>query len=406
MVKKVKSQKLKVKSESKRDSQKSRVKTTHKKVTEEKKFPISLKTSKSSREPQTMEELLAQTSYQIHGLKRGSFIDGTIKSVSGKEVLIDVGAKTEGIVSEREIPYIRDFISRLKVGDKHTCYVVSPENEEGQVVLSLRKASSEQKWEYLYRAQKEGLVIDVKGTEVNKGGLIVEFRDLHGFIPASQMDIVHASNMVDLINKILSVKVVEIDRKNNRLIFSERSVSSKAQKENVQEILKKINIGDKCKGKVTGVVQFGIFVTLTVPEPIKNMEGLVHISEIAWEKVFNPADYFKLGDIVEVVILGVEEKTGKLNLSIKKLLPDPWQSLAKMYQKDQVVSGKVTRVSPYGVFVEIEKGIEGLLHISKIPSGREFTSGEPLECMIELVDVEKHRISLSLLPTEKPIGYK
>lgn len=362
--------------------------------------------SKPSREPQTMEELLAQSSFQVHGLKRGGFVDGTIKSISGKEVLIDVGAKTEGIVSEREIPYIRDFITRLKVGDKLTCYVISPENEEGQVVLSLRKASSEQKWEFLYRAQKEGLPVEVKGTEVNKGGLIVEFRDLHGFIPASQMDIAHTSNMVDLINKFITVKVVEIDRKNNRLIFSERSVSSQVQKENVQEILKKIKVGDKCKGKVTGVVQFGIFVTLTTPEAIKNMEGLVHISEIAWEKVFNPADHFKLGDIVEVVILGVEEKTGKLNLSIKKLLPDPWHSLAKMYQKDQVVAGKVTRVSPYGVFIEIEKGIEGLLHVSKIPSGREFTPGEPLECMIELVDAEKHRISLSLLPTEKPIGYK
>lgn len=363
------------------------------------------KEKKTSKEPETMEELLAETNYQFHGLKRGSFVEGVVKSISGKEISIDVGSKTEGVVQEKELPYIRDFIAHLNPGDKLNCYIVSTENEEGQVVLSLRKASMEYKWKDIYEAQKTNSVIEVKGLEVNKGGLIVGLKDLHGFVPASQMEISHQSDITALIGKILKVKVVEIDRKNNRLIFSEKAVSS-ASGSDIAEILKKIKIGSKCSGKVTGVVPFGIFVTLTSPEETKNMEGLVHISEIAWEKVANPADYFKLADKVEVMILGVEDKTGKLNLSIKKLLPDPWQSLAKMYQKDQVVGGRVTRVTQYGVFIEIEKGIEGLLHISKLPSGKEYKTGENIECMIELVDPEKHRISLSLLPTEKPIGYK
>lgn len=363
-------------------------------------------TKKNFPEPQTMEELLAQDGYQFHGVKRGDFIEGTVRSVSGREILIDVGAKTEGIVQDRELPYIKDFISQLKPGSKISCYVVSPENDEGQVVLSLRKASSEQKWKAIYEAQKENSVIEVKGLEVNKGGLIVEFRDLHGFVPASQIDLSHGTDLTDLINKTLQVRVVEIDRKNNRLIFSEKAIFSEAQKENLEKILKKVKIGEKCKGKVSGVVPFGIFVSLIAPEEVKGMEGLVHISEIAWEKVTSPADYYKVGDTVEVMILGIEEKTGKLNLSIKKLLPDPWTSIAKMYQKDQTVKGKVTRVTPYGVFIEIEKGIEGLLHVSKIPTGREFQNGEAIECMVELVDPEKHRISLSLLPTEKPMGYR
>lgn len=396
-----------VKTKLKKSSTKTSKKEDIKAVKEEKSpKKTESKTPKITKEPETMEELLAQTSYQFHGLKRGGFVDGVIKSISGKEILIDIGAKTEGIVQEKELPYIRDFVSHLKPGDKMVCYVVSTENEEGQVVLSLRKASMEYKWKDIYEAQKKGLPIEVKGLEVNKGGLIVGLKDLHGFIPASQMEINHQSDLTALINKTLQVKVVEIDRKNNRLIFSEKAVSSKSSSENTAEILKKVKIGGKCSGKVTGVVPFGIFVTLTDPEVVKNMEGLVHISEIAWEKVINPADYFKLGDKVDVLVLGVEEKTGKLNLSIKKLLPDPWQSLVKMYQKDQVVNGKVTRVTPYGAFIEIEKGIEGLLHISKIPTGREFKVAEELECMVELVDPDKHRISLSLLPTEKPIGYK
>lgn len=364
------------------------------------------KSALSKKEPQTMEELLAQSDYQFHGVKRGDFIEGNVRSVSGREILIDIGAKTEGIVQDKELPYIKDFISQLKPGDKVSCYVVSPENDEGQVVLSLRKASSEQKWKAIYDAQKENSVIDVKGTEVNKGGLIVEYRDLHGFVPASQIDLSHGTDLTDLINKTIQVRVVEIDRKNNRLIFSEKAIFSEAQKENLEKILKKVKIGDSCKGKVSGVVPFGVFVSLTAPVEVKGMEGLVHISEIAWEKVTSPGDYYKVGDTVEVMILGVEEKTGKLNLSIKKLLPDPWASIAKMYQRDQTVKGKVTRVTPYGVFIEIEKGIEGLLHVSKIPAGREFQSGEAIECMVELVDPEKHRISLSLLPTEKPMGYR
>lgn len=361
---------------------------------------------KKSPEPQTMDELFSQAKYEMPGVKRGNIVEGTVVALSGKDVFINVGGKTEGVVYSKEFPYIKDLLAQLKVGDKVRCYVVLTEDDMGRVVLSLRKANMEKKWGDLKDIYQKGELLEVKAVDTNKGGLLVDYKGLNGFIPSSQLDAPFGARPQDLLNKTIQVKIVEVDPKNNRLIFSQRQVSGGLRAEEITKTLDKMAAGQKCKGKVTGVVPFGVFATIEEPEGVKGLDGLVHISEIAWEKVENPSDYYKVGDSVEVVILGVEKKSGKLNLSIKKLLPDPWQDLMKMYQKDQFVKGKVTKVSDFGVFVELEKGIEGLLHISKIPSDTKFTVGDKIECVIELVDPVKHRISLSLLPTEKPIGYK
>ncbi|MCL5675779.1 MAG: S1 RNA-binding domain-containing protein [Patescibacteria group bacterium] len=381
-------------------------KTAIKKNEEKKPLKSSVVSPKSSNEPQSMEELLSQAKYQMPGVKRGNVVEGTIVAISGKDVYINVGGKTEGVVYEKELPYIKDLLAELKTGDKVRCYVVLTEDDMGRVVLSLRRANLEKKWETLKDAYSKNESLEVKAVDTNKGGLLVDYKGLNGFIPSSQLDAPYSFKSQDLVNKILKVKAVEVDPKNNRLIFSQRQVSGGLRAEEIAKILDGMDENEKCFGKVTGVVPFGIFVTLEKPEKVKGLDGLVHISEIAWEKVENPSDYYKVGDGVEVVILGVERKSGKLNLSLKKLLPDPWQDLAKMYQKDQYVKGKVTKVSDFGVFVELEKGIEGLLHVSKIPSDTKFSAGDKIECVIEIVDPVKHRISLSLLPTEKPIGYK
>ncbi len=387
---------------------KSKVKSQKSKVVsaKEKRPTSNVQHLTSKLEPQTMGELFSQTQYQMPGVKRGKVVEGTVVAVSGKDVFINVGGKTEGVVYEKEFPYIKDLLAELKVGDKVRCYVVLTEDDMGRVVLSLRKANLEKKWEGLKELYKKGELLEVKAVDTNKGGLLVDYKGLNGFVPSSQLDAPFGSKPQDLVNKTIQVKVVEVDPKNNRLIFSQRQVSGGMRAEEITKVLEKLEEEQKCQGKVTGVVPFGIFVALEQPETVKGLDGLVHISEIAWEKVENPSDYYKVGDSVEVVILGVEKKSGKLNLSIKKLLPDPWQDLAKMYQKDQFVKGKVTKVSDFGVFVELEKGIEGLLHVSKIPSDTKFNAGDKIECVIELVDPVKHRISLSLLPTEKPIGYK
>jgi len=356
---------------------------------------------KSSKEPQTMEELLKQTGYKLRVLKRGDFIEGTVSYLGPKTILIDVGGKTEGVLHEKEWDLVSDLIKTLKVGDKVKCYVVLPENDKGQVVLSLKRAGFEHKWKKMEDLKKTGEVVSVRGREVNKGGLICETNEgLMGFLPSSQMDVSHYGKAYELINRFIQVKVIEVDQKQNRLIFSEKQVVGIEKESAITETLKNIKIGEIYEGKVTGIVPFGIFVD------VNGLSGLVHISEIAWEKVENPGKYFKVGDKVKVIVLGIDEKTAKLNLSVKQLTPDPWQEVAKKYSLNQTVKGNISRISSFGVFVNLEPGIEGLIHISKIPPEKELKEGENIECTIESIDSKKRRISLALIIKEKPIGYK
>lgn len=365
--------------------------------------PLS-KTKKSSKqkvkEPQTMEELLAQTGYKIHGFKRGEIVEGKIVSLSPREILIDVGGKSYAIVSPREFEFIKDLVQNLSVGDKVTARVALPENEEGQIVLSLRRTAFQKRWEFLQEAAKKREEIEVVGTDVIRGGLLTDFYGIRGFIPASCLSPEFAGQPERLRGRRLKVKVLEVDRNQNRLVISQKAVISLQQREKQEKALKKIKLGEVYKAKVAGIAPFGVFMD------VGGVEGLVHISEIAWEKVGNPSDYFKIGDEVKVKVLEIDKEQGKLNLSCKQLTPDPWENIEKKYKKDKTVKGKVTRVSPYGAFVSLEKGIEGLIHISKIPPGQELKEKDVAECVVERIDKEKRKISLSLVPKGKPVGYR
>lgn len=354
-------------------------------------------TSNSQKEPETMEELLAQTGYTLRGFKRGDVLEGVITSVSSREVLIDVGGKTEGVIIDKEMEVLGDFIKNLKVGEKVTCYVVIPENDFGQVVLSLRRAGADMKWKKLIEAKESGELVKVRGVETNKGGLIAEWEALRGFIPASQLDFSYSAKVNDLIGKDVDVKVIEVDPKQNRIIFSQKVGLTSDKK---KELLSKIKIGEKYEGIVTGTAPFGVFVN------VNEVEGLVHISEISWQKVADPKAMYKAGDKVEVLVMGINEEAGKLNLSIKQLLPDPWQQVAEKYVKDQTVHGKISKIMAYGAFVDLEPGISGLIHISKLPPDTELEEGQEVECTVESVDSATRRISLSLMLHEKPVGYK
>lgn len=360
----------------------------------------SKKLSDSSSE--TMEELLASSQYSPKGYERGDVVEGRVSSIFGKEVLIDFGGKMEGMVGQKEWDVVKEFVSRLKVGDKIPAVIISAENEKGQMIVSIRQAGAKYRWQKAQELLKSGEAISVKGLEINKGGLVVEFEGIRGFIPGSQLAPEHQADMSHSLNRTLQVKVIEVDQTQNRLIFSERAVVGVAElTEKLEEIKKKIKIGEKYAGKVSAVMSYGIFVNLD-----NDTDGLVHISEISWTKVDNLGELFKVGDKVEVLVLGISESDGKLNLSIKQLLPDPWSDLAKKYTADQEIKGKVTRVSSYGVFVQLEEGLEGLIHISKVSPDVSYEAGDKITCTIESVDSVAHRISLIPVLKAKPIGYK
>lgn len=354
----------------------------------------------SQAEPQTMEELLKQTGTSAFSMKKGDTVKGTVISTSSKEILVDIGKKSFGIVAEWELDQVKEYAKNLKVGDKVTAQVVNPENEYGYTILSLRKASMENRWQYLTEYKDKGTDIEVVGLETAKGGILVDWQNLRGFIPATQLEGSVASNPHTLIGRKIKVKVIEIDRDINRLVLSQKAsamgVTPTAQKAK----LKKIKTEDVLKGTISGIAPFGVFVD------VDGIEGLVHISEVAWEKVENLGELFKVGSQVEVVVLDINESEGKLNLSFKRLTPDPWKNILDRYPLESSVSGKVVRSAPYGIFMQLEPGVEGLLHISKITPGEEPQVGEKVECLVEKIDTVKRKISLTLVPTEKPVGYR
>lgn len=391
-----------------------------------------------------MADLLAATDYKIPSLRRGQEVSGKVVLVTPAEILIDIGAKSEGIVAGREFTEARDIISSMKVGDSLDATVLYPENDAGQVVLSLTKLSSGKRWDELENKKRDNEEIEVRALEANRGGLICEFAGLRGFLPASLLALASSPplsgqagqaqsvKIEDLVGSTLSVRVVEADRATNRLIFSQK-LPGKRDLDALLKKLAKVKIGEKYQGTVSAVLPFGIFVeidvkgttgtkstkgiksssekapgirdTLDTPDTHK-VEGLVHISEISWEKVEDVAKSFKVGDRVEVMVTNCDMTTGRLNLSIRQLMADPFAKAAEKYAKDQKVRGRVSRVTPYGVFVTLSAGIEGLMHNSKIPPNLTLAAGEEVECEIEAVDVIGRKISLVPIIKEKPILYR
>ncbi len=357
-----------------------------------------------SKEPQTMEELLSHLGYQFKVLKKGDQLEGIVKDISSKAVFIDVGAKTEGIVANREFEAARDFISNLKIGDKVLVSVVSPEDRSGQLILSLRKAAVFSAWEKFLKVKEKNEEVEVKVKEISPSGILVEADGLVGFIPFSQIGIGLQKKVNFLRGASLRVKVLEVDQAKNRLIFSEKEVSEKEEIEKVKKVIGKIKIGEVFEGKIEAVFPFGLLVEIKVGGT--KIFGLVHISEISWDKVENLNSLFTIGETVKVLVFDKDEEGGKLFFSIKRTIPDPWQEKVEKYSQENLINGKVVRLVSSGAIVELEEGIEGLLPISKIPLDFKITQGQTISCYVEKVDKEKRKIFLGLVLKEKPIGYK
>lgn len=362
----------------------------------------------ASNEPQTMEELLKNVGYTLKGVKKGDVLEGKITSVSPKEITIDIGGKAEGVIIDRELETYKDMLMALKPGDSVVAQVIVAENDRGQSVLSLRRSIFEKRWTTLSDAAKSGEPVEVIIKDPVRGGVLVEYGGLRGYIPQSQLDATLSKQMDKVSGRRVMAKVLEVDKDTNRLIFSQRALSEEATLSKQKDLLDLLKEGETVQATITGVVPFGAFAKIVVDKDGEKLdiEGLIHISEIAWEKVEDPHQYLKVGDTMKVKIVGVDSQTGKLTLSLKQLLPDPWEHVLDMFEKDTQVKGTVSRVSPYGIFVTLSPGIEGLIHISKVSPGEEPKAGDELTLTIEDIQPEKRKISLSVALTEKPIGYR
>ncbi len=371
--------------------------------------PVVAPQKKEVAKAKTMDELLKATGYMLKSPKKGDLVTGIVTSLSRKFVQVDIGGKTEGIVTDKEFEAAVDFARELKVGETVKAFVVSAENDRGQILLSFKKAAVDQKWDAFKSAMDDGTIVTVRGLELNKGGMIVSYEGVRGFVPTSQFGKTVIGELESLLGKSFKVKIIEVDREKNRLIFSERHVSEEELIKQKTAALDAVKVGEVYEGVVSGILSFGAFVTLCVPMEDGSqghIEGLVHISEISWEKVEDPNKYVKSGDTVKVKVLAVDQASGKLTLSIKQTNDDPWAIAKEKYPEGTVVAGVVSRVAQFGIFVHLEAGIDGLVHISKIVNMEMPRVGEEVSVTVESVDPGARRMSLSITPTEVPVGYK
>lgn len=365
---------------------------------------MAAKKTSNKKEPQTMAELLAKYGKKTAGFSVGQKVKAKVIAKTPKGLILDIGGKSEGVVAEKAYAEAKDFIKTLKVGDEVTASVLVTETREGNVILSLRQAMADSGWEKVEKAKNEGKEIAVFGKSVSSSGVMVDVEGLDGFIPASQLGYEVAKNPQSLVGKYFKAKVLEISRSANKLVLSEKEVSEAADIKSAKEAMAKIKEGEVYDGEVTTVAGFGCFVKLIIPKSKAKVEGLVHISELAWGRVEKVGDVVAEGDKIKVKVIGL--KDSKLALSIKHAQKDPWDEVAKKYKPESKVKGKVTRLSDFGIFVELEPGVEGLVHITKIPPTIKFNEGDQADCFIEEVDAKAKKLSLGLVLSSKPIGYK
>jgi small subunit ribosomal protein S1 len=383
-----------------------------------KKTPKSSKSSKRAKssvrkkkgEPRTMEQLMSMYGGSFKTFTPGEHVMTKVVSIAPNRVILDIAGKTEGLVAERAYKEAENFIKTLKPGDEVEGVVLVSETKDGYTVISLRQAAQKITWGKIEKAHNSEEPIKVEGKSVNPSGVLVDVDGITGFIPISQLGKEAVKKPQDLVGTKFEVKVIDFDKSQNKVVLSEKEVSEKEEIEKLKEALETIKEGEEFEGVINTIYDFGVFVEIDAPigkgmkaEKVP-LEGLVHISELSWDKIGKPEEIVSVGDNVKVKVIG--KNNGKLALSIKQTQKDPWEEAEKRYPKDKKVEGKVVRVSDFGMFVSLEPGVEGLVHITKIPPTKKFEVGDDVNVVIEEIDSKAKKLSLGLVLTAKPVGYK
>jgi small subunit ribosomal protein S1 len=365
----------------------------------------------------TMADLLDAPENEVKSLKHGDVVEGTVVRIDPDEILVDFGGKSEGVVSNRELMGRRgprdggdESRPELKVGDEVLVYVLQPESPEGHAVLSLRRAGLERKWRAMQERFDAGEIVEARVIDHNKGGLIVDL-GVRGFVPISQnVDFPRrprdeqprdaaqeiAEKLQPFVGRTLRLKILEVNRKANRLILSEKVALYEERREKRDELFSSLQVGQRVTGVVRSIAPFGVFIDLG------GIDGLVHKSELSWNKVNNPETAYAIGEEVEAEVIDINHERGRISLSIRRLQPDPWQESVAKYQIGDLIDGTVTKLVNFGAFVRVEEGLEGLIHISELSNqrvahpGDVVKEGEVLKLKIISLDSERHRLGLSL----------
>ena len=335
----------------------------------------------------------------------GDLVTGTVVKIERDEVLLDISYKSEGVIPSRELSIRKDInpVDVVAMGDEIEALVLQKEDKEGRLVLSKKRAEYERAWNAVEAKFQSGETVEGEVIEVVKGGLILDI-GLRGFLPASLVDLRRVKDLTAYMGTRIEARVIEMDRNRNNVVLSRRVVLEEARKAERQEILSKLQVGMRLKGTVSSIVDFGAFVDLG------GIDGLVHISELSWNHVNHPSEVVKVGQEVEVEVLDVDMNRERISLGLKQTTEDPWRTLVKKYPVGAIVEGKVTKLVPFGVFVELGDGIEGLVHISEMAKAHvdqpsQVTKvGATVHVKVMEIDLDRRRVSLSMKSAAETLG--
>ena len=335
----------------------------------------------------------------------GDLIDGTVVKIEHDEVLVDIGFKSEGVIPARELSIRKDADPSevVSLGDKLEALVLQKEDKDGRLILSKKRAEYERAWIQVEDKFKAGEVVTGEVIEVVKGGLILDI-GLRGFLPASLVDLRRVKDLSAYLGTEIEARVIEMDRNRNNVVLSRRVLLEEGRKNERAEILEKLSKGMRLKGTVSSIVDFGAFVDLG------GIDGLIHISELSWSHVNHPSEVVKVGEEVEVEVLDVDLQRERISLGLKQTTEDPWTKLVETYPVGTVVDGKVTKIVPFGAFIELGANVEGLVHISEmamkhIDSPAQVVHvGDTVKVKVMDVNVERRRISLSMKAAAEELG--
>lgn len=357
--------------------------------------------SASSGYATSMAELLKKTQSSLSSVKKGDIVEGTITKLTSHEILVDINAKAEAVVLEKEKRILNNILSTLKVGDRVTVQILNPESDMGYPVVSLRRFLDDASWKKLEELKSKKEVIEVIIDEVTKGGFLVSSKDgFSGFLPNSHISF--RGDSQSLTGTKVKVVVLELDRNLRRVVFSQKHTTSSAD---FEKEVKSIKPGQKVSAIVSNVAPFGVFVTIPL-EDGKTAEGFIHISEVSWENTTDLSGKYNAGDKLEASVIGKDSEARRVNLSLKRLEEDPFEKLSANYPIDKKVNGAVSAVIPAGVVIDLENGVSGFIKKEKVPPTVTYKAGDSVDATVSGVDRRTRRILLTPVLLEKPIGYR
>jgi len=368
----------------------------------------------NERDVHPMEYLLSDV-YDHKRLRQGDVVEGTVVRASPGEIMVDIGFKSEGFISSRELADMSpEEFAQIKEGDGVLVYVVRVEDRKGNLILSLRRAQLERDWRRVEKLYRNEEILEAVVMDCNKGGLIVHINKVRGFVPRSQLvgwgqrgedKESWESTLAAMLGEELRLKIIELDRSRNRLILSERAALREWRREQKDLLLAELKEGDICTGEVSGLCAFGAFVDLG------GADGLVHLSELSWRRVSHPSEILQVGDKVDVYVVDVDREKRRIGLSLKRLTPEPWSEVEERYSSGQLVEGTITKLTNFGAFARLDGDIEGLIHVSELSDRRVahpkevVGEGDVMTLRIIHIDRAKHRLALSLKRVKEGMDY-